>query len=135
MAGGVRHQAGGIQALLSLIREHRGAIEYDLIALGMRLDQLGTRKLSWRDLWVICQYGPMTSALSVAQLGEQAIWTTSDYLLAVVADALHDANWQRGGGKGQRPPKMKRPGAQDNQQKLGKDPIPIGGFDDWWNGV
>lgn len=136
MAGSLRHHAGGISALLALIREHRGAIEYDLIALGLRLDQLGSSKLSWRDLQVICRYGPTTSALGIAQLGEQAIWTVSDYLLALVTDALHDANWQRGGGKGGRPPRLKRPGVEDkSRQTLGKDPIRIGSFNDWFYGT
>jgi hypothetical protein len=35
--------------------------------LGLRLDWLGTVRLSWRDLWVIVQQSPRTSALFKAR--------------------------------------------------------------------
>lgn len=33
----------------------------------------------------------------------------TDHLLAEAVDALHSANWQRGGGKGNKPDPVKRP--------------------------
>ena len=48
-----------------------------------------------------------------SQVWRQAIhdlaWTDGDYLMATIADALMSGNWQRGGGKGQRPDPVPRP--------------------------
>lgn len=41
--------------------------------------------------------------------GEYVEWGTTDWLLAGVLDVLQGANWQRGGGKGQRPKPIPRP--------------------------
>lgn len=48
-----------------------------------------------------------------------SLWKTGDYLLAVVADALHGANWQRGNGKGRKPQRIPRPGMPDGNDRLG----------------
>lgn len=44
-------------------------------------------------------------------VGEGAEWSMSDHILAAILDSLNAANWQRGGGKGQRPKPMQRPGS------------------------
>lgn len=46
----------------------------------------------------------------VRALDPSAEWSTTEHLLAAVVDALHTANWQRGGGKGSRPEPIERPG-------------------------
>jgi hypothetical protein len=51
--------------------------------------------------------------------GEGAEWGITDHLLANVVDVLAIANWQRGGGKGSRPPRVPRPGTKD-QTKYGR---------------
>ncbi|ALY09795.1 tail assembly chaperone [Arthrobacter phage Preamble] len=126
---------GGIEALLGFLREHRGAIEYTLLSMGLRLDWLGSDDLDWRELWQIIAHTQMGSALAESMHGEQSRWKITDYLLAMVADALHDANWQRGGGKGAQPERVKRPGVKDkNTQSFGSEPIKISEFNDWWAG-
>lgn len=42
-------------------------------------------------------------------LNADAAWTTADYLAADQADSLTWANWQRAGGKGQKPKPIPRP--------------------------
>lgn len=57
-----RGRAGGIVGLLSVLREHRGAIEYDLLTLGLDLDDLPGPELSWhRLLTVVNHCGPDTA--------------------------------------------------------------------------
>lgn len=42
-------------------------------------------------------------------LGEGQAWTDGDYLLAAAVDALNGANWQRAGGKDEKPKPVMRP--------------------------
>ena len=100
---------------------------------GRKLRDLGTDDLTWEDLWYFALYAPNTSQISLEVNGEQSQWTLTDHLLAVVADILNDANWQRGGAKGIRPERIKRPGTETGQT-LGSDPIPISEFEDWYYG-
>jgi hypothetical protein len=116
-----------------VVEDHAGAINYDLMRIGLRLRYLGTEALSWGDLHDYVRYGNADTALALARHGTAVLWKITDHLLAVVADALHNANWQRGGGKGTRPKPIQRPGAGEDGQKLGADPIPAGDFWDWWN--
>ena len=51
---------------------------------------------------------PFGSRVWIA-LNADAAWTTADYLAAEQADALTWANWQRAGGKGQKPKPIPRP--------------------------
>jgi len=60
------------------------------------------------------------------------MWSTSEQLLAVIANALHMANWQRA-GKGPKPKQILPPQAKQQSQTFGKDPIPISQFDGWWD--
>jgi hypothetical protein len=77
------------------------------------LRDLGTHKLTWRDLFVIVKQSPKDSALIRAIAGEQYEWFTTNQLLALVADALHVANWQRAEGKRSEYPKpIPRPGVE-----------------------
>lgn len=104
--------------------------------LGRRLEDLGTKSLSWRDLYVIAMQSPPTSALVRAIQPERAAWAaglvTAD-LLALVADLLAVANWQRQGKRNaQRPKPITRPGDKPSASSWGAEPIPIRDFDSWW---
>lgn len=125
MACGVGHHRGGIAGLVRLLREHGEAIEYDLIALGLRRDWLGTPALSWRDLLVITRQTPQGTALHRAVNGERSDWTLPVALLADIYDVLNAANWQRSGGKGRRPkpwPRPKDPSATPAGKRWGAGP-------------
>ena len=52
------------------------------------------------------------TALARAVVDDQVGWTNTDHLLAHVLDALHAANWQRGGKEADRPKPWPRPGQQ-----------------------
>lgn len=134
MAGRLGGHRGGIEGLLQLIDEHGEALEYDLIRLGLRLDDLGTERLSWRDLLVIVQHSPRDSALARDLLGDDALWGVTEHLLASLLDAVQMGNWQRGGKPHAPKPKpVRRPGARGQVRHFGADPIPISQFDDWWD--
>lgn len=109
MEGRVGYRPGGILGLCRLLEEHGGAIRYDLLTVGRTLDDLGTRRLTWTDLLAVVQHAPPGSALSRSLHGEFALWSPNEYLLALVADLLQAANWQRGGGKGTKPKPLARP--------------------------
>lgn len=133
MAGGVEHQPGGILGLCRLLTEHGEAVEYDLLALGYRLDWLGTRRLSWRDLWVIVRMAPRSSALARSIHGARAVWTQETYLLADIFDVLAAANWQRA-GKGPKPKPFPRPRREDDKTvtRYGSGALPIDELDAWF---
>lgn len=136
MAEGLGGDGGGIEGLLRLLDEYGEAVEYDLITLGLRLDDLGTERLNWRDLWVIVNNLPRTSALVRAVAGEDAQWGLLEHLTAVVADAVEVGNWQRQGkAHAPKPKPIPRPGAKSEAKKFGSDPIPIKDFDAWWSGA
>jgi hypothetical protein len=124
-------ERGGIRSLLGLIRQHREAIEYDLIGLGLRLDDRGTRGLSWRDLLVIIRRSPRTSALSRAQFPEDSEWGLPEQLLAAIFDALQAGNWQRGNGQGRKPEQLPRPGVTPERKRRGGEPIPLDEMRKW----
>ncbi|MFE9955832.1 hypothetical protein [Micromonospora sp. NPDC005299] len=58
---------------------------------------------------MLIRHLPVTSPLGVALNGDAARWGVTEHLLATAVDALLGANWQRGGGKGQRPKPVRRP--------------------------
>lgn len=52
-------------------------------------------------------------------------WSAEVHLLALIADLLAGANWQRGGGKGPQPKPIGRPGTKtpDDRRRIGT-PVP-----------
>lgn len=113
MACRLRGHGGGIAGLCELIRQHKEAVEYHLITLGLRLAWLGTSALSWRDLLVIVKQCPRDSGLYHAVSGPDANWGLIEHLLADVFDALQIANWQRiGDPQLPRPKPLPRPGVE-----------------------
>lgn len=109
--------AGGILGLYGLLEQHREAIDYDLLTLGLDLADLGTPRLDWSRLRAVVVYSPPTSALARSMFGDATSWSVSDHLLAAAVDALNAGNWQRGGGKGRRPKRVTRPGEKPKDQR------------------
>jgi hypothetical protein len=139
MAGGQPNFRGGIAGLCCLLEDHAEAIEYDLLAMGLRLDDLGTERLTWRDLYVVVHRSGPASALIRELQPELAAWASGAVLadlLAHAVDLLAGGNWQRAGKKTAPKPKpIPRPGRKTESTKYGSDPIPVKDFDDWWNGA
>lgn len=134
MARRLAGHRGGIAGLLEELDEHAEAIEYDLLTLGFRLEDLGTPALSWRDLLVIMRHLPRTSAYARAKFGTDAAWGLTEHLLATAVDVLQTANWQRGGKKaGPKPKPVPRPGKTKKTRRIGRDPIPVKDFNAWWD--
>lgn len=113
MACRLRGHGGGIAGLCELIRQHKEAVEYHLITLGLRLAWLGTSALSWRDLHVIVKQCPRDSGLYHAVSGPDADWGLPEHLLANVFDGIQTLIWMQSedGAKGvNRPEPLPRPG-------------------------
>ena len=124
MGVGVRHAVGGILSLLTLIEEHREALEYDLIQLGLRLRHCPSPGLNWRDLWVICRrLGRDSELYRSMNPDDDPSWSVSEYLLAAVADALNMRLWQAGGGKGTKPKPVPRPTDEKPKQYGTAEPV------------
>lgn len=102
--------------------------------MGLRLRQVGTKQLTWGDFRDYVVHSKTDTALALEQHGQDVLWSLTDHLLAVIADALHGANWQRGEGKGTKPKPIPRPGQETDGPGFGKEPIPISDFDKWWDG-
>lgn len=125
MAGRQWREPGGIRSLRELIVEHPEAVEYDLICLGLRLDWLGSERLSWRDLLVVVNQSRRGSALYRALHPKEAEWGLGEHLLALNLDRLRDANWQRGGGVGPQPEPTERPGVDAQETRHGSSAVSI----------
>lgn len=133
MAGRQWRHGGGILGLLTLLREFRGAVNYDLIGLGYRASDVPA-VLSWADLRDIVKYQPETSALHRAMHPDAAPWGLSEHLLAVVADAVIQGNWMqsRDGQKNRNRPKpIQRPGVAPANKKFGGQAESIDAIRDW----
>lgn len=81
-----------VSGLIELVGESSEAVEYECIRAGVRLRDLGTDRLSWRDLWVIVRCAPAGSPLA-ADIDPRAAWTTQDHLTALVFDAVRSLHW------------------------------------------
>ena len=121
MAVRQRCHGGGIRGLLTLLREFRGALNYDLIGLGYRAADVPAA-LSWADLRDVVKYQPASSALYRAMNPEESPWGLSEHLLAVIADGVVAGNWMqsRDGQKNRNRPKpIPRPGVAPDTKKFG----------------
>lgn len=118
MAGGFHGDRGGIIGLVRLLEEHGEAIEYELLTVGKHIDDLGTRRLSWRDLKVVATQAPPKGALHRALDPEGWAWSSDTYLIAGLIDLGAVANWQRAGDKHRaRPTPLPRPGEKAKKTK------------------
>lgn len=106
----------------------------------MSLDDVPAR-LSWRALGVFVRHLDVTSAYVREVEPELAQWVAPESLrpmLADLYDLMSSLNYNLVSANSKhRPRKPKpypRPGRQDKGTVVGKDPIPIRDFDEWWNG-
>ncbi len=61
----------------------------------------------------------------------------NDMLLAAIYDQLSSIQYsylRAHGAKPKKPKPLARPGVKDGAQRVGKDPIPIANFDEWYYG-
>lgn len=129
-------------ALVKLIDEHGGALNYDLMTrMGASIDDVPTL-VGWRDLNDFISYLPSDSALFNEMHPNLGGWGTplqTNSLLADIYDAINAFAYMYAKSHTKRTiPKPKpypRPFVtQDNdEQKLGSEPIPVSEFEDWWN--
>lgn len=138
MAGALRDHGGGIAGLLDIVEEHPDAIEYDLIALGLRLRWLDGETFDFADLAAIVRAAPPTSALYRAQYGEEAAWQLPEHLLAAMTDSLHWLVWaqSKDGQKNRNKPRpVPRPGLEEETERTtysGKESaVPLEEMADW----
>lgn len=104
-----RH-TGGIIALLRFLEIYGSAVEADFQRYyHIYLGDLFTGKLTWRRFRELLSELPLGSQTNVAVEGPAAYWGLTDELLAIVANILAIANWQRGGGKGRKPEPIEKP--------------------------
>ena len=82
---------------------------------------------------------PPDSALR-REMDPDTAWLTGEptpMLLAAIYDQLSWLQYtivKANGGKPMKPRPLKRPGVRDSVQKVGKSPIPISDFDEWYYG-
>lgn len=84
-----------IVGLMSAIDKHGMEIEYDLIAKGMRLRDIPSRKSNWRDLLVILRMCGPHDRFYRAVNPDSANWDLTNSLLAEVADTLRWLQWAK----------------------------------------
>lgn len=119
--------------LLDFIEEHRSAVAADLIDKGLRLRDFPSDHLTWADMLAIVENAPRTSAIARSVDREKAEWSTTDYLLAMIADAQAWLVWAKtedGAKNRNRPKPLPRPGVTDpsveaETRHFGGDPIPL----------
>lgn len=116
MAGGVLHAAGGISALLRVLREEgvEKALAFDLMDRGRSIHDLGSIRMSWVELDAFLTHAPPGAAIRRLRDPLSEFKTAEGTLLSAAVDTLAGANWQRGGGKGPRP----KPFLERAQQEL-----------------
>jgi hypothetical protein len=137
VAAGLGHHRGGILGLHSQLLGKpatRRAVQFDLLSRGHSLDELGSEAFSWYDLLCMSEHlqRDPNSALTYALHGSR--WTVEAQLMAVVADTLAIANWQRAGRKSApRPKPIPRPWEKVKAKVFGSKPVPISQFNDWWD--
>ena len=116
-----------------MVRDHRTAIEYDLLTLtGYTTDDIGGA-LPWSALFSFIRHLPLTSALQRELNPEVASWCAGEHNASILADLwdlVAHVNTQRG----HTPPKYPRPKPiSKTERQIGANPLPIKDFDAWWN--
>jgi hypothetical protein len=97
--------------LRRLIREHGGALEFDLgrYRPGARLRDVLSGRMTWRELWDFVTYLPRESALTRSLYGDAALWSVEAHILA----SLWDAYAATHSAKGRPAPTFPRPPIPD----------------------
>lgn len=129
MGRGVLDEAGGILSLLDLVDEHGEALEFDLIALGLRLRDCPSPEFNWRDLFTVCRYLGRDSKLYASMNpDDDTSWGVAEYLLATVVDNGNARLWQAAGGKSKKPKPVTRPG---DMKRVRGDSLPVADMAEW----
>ncbi|MFD7843997.1 DUF5361 domain-containing protein [Nocardia sp. NPDC059764] len=93
-----------------------------MIALGLRLRQLGSEWLTWGDLMALVKFLPPESALLRSMQPEAHKWQLDQYLLAEMSDCLRWLVWAKSEdakhGRN-RPEPIPRPGLESNRERVG----------------
>ncbi|MFG1790427.1 DUF5361 domain-containing protein [Nocardia sp. NPDC049149] len=88
----------------------------------MRLHQLGTEVLGWRELKAIIRWLPTESALFRAMNPESHRWQLDQFLLADITDSLRWLVWAKTddarNGRN-RPELVPRPGVKSDRERIG----------------
>ena len=101
-------------------------------------------RIPWTALRSFVTHLGIDSALAAELHPEEAAWASPAKAASVLAD-LFDlvaafryevalSNTQKGRRKPPRPRPYPRPGARDDRVRIGRDPIPVREFDEWWEG-
>lgn len=135
MAEGFGREPGGIRKLRELIEEHPTEVEFELIRLGLRLDQLGSPLLSWRDLAVIVTHCAMGSPLRTALQGFES-WTRLELLAAMQVNLQAHWTWLNMDEKkrGQFDPPVEIPGPKADHEVIELEGVPREQADQWLAG-
>ena len=111
-------EIGEIYGLIDFCDGHRDAVAADLIDRGLRLRNVGTPELDWRDLAAVVATTTKdrSSALFRELYPEYVEWDLGAHLAADAVDLLHLLVWfkTKDGSKGRNRPKpYPRPGVED----------------------
>jgi len=132
---------GGTLGLAAFVAEHGEALEYDLMRMTRyTLDDLGGA-LPERALLAFVRHLPLESA-TVAETDARGGWSITQHLLATLIEAVEALDWhfmcsrvKSGHSKPEKPRPIPRPGVDsDAGRRIGRDPIPVSDFDDWYYG-
>lgn len=101
---------------------------------GLSLEALGTPYLTWYDLLAFVRLVQAEPSSALAKELHGPAWSIEAQLMAMVADHLAFANWQRAGRKSApKPKRIPRPWEKPKSTVLGKGAIPLSQFTDWWD--
>ena len=137
MDGRFEGVAGGILGILEELDAYGDAIEYDLLQVGLRLDDIGTGRCTWRDVLVNVRCASRDSAYARARLGADADWSLQNDLLAGLYDLMQVHRWADApkGKRGPRPKPIDRPsvrGESGEARTIGRGTsMPVDEFDEW----
>ena len=81
----------------------------DLLRIGLHRRDVGSVRLSWSELKLFIQYAGTDSAFYRAKFPKSHQWDVQTEFLSAILNVLQWANWQRGGGKSEKPEWIKRP--------------------------
>ena len=86
---------------------------HDLLAMGLRLRDLGTTRLWWDELRAVIVWASEGSAIYRARGGDAALWGVGEFLLASTVNTLRTMSWQiTGDDKAPRPEPILPPGME-----------------------
>lgn len=134
-------ESGGILSLSKFARDHRGALEYDLMTrTGCELEDVG-RSLSWGALGNFIKNLPLESATVRELKPEMSLWSTrfeTNVILADIFDVLQIINANLvaycNRHRAEKPPRYPRPFQKKNDDKthIGSGALPPAELRAWF---